>query len=80
MTHTFELNRRKIALKASSDLAVAERVMRHIRRRMDEEDWRPFTCKADAVQAWLRLGGIRAQVLEALNLQSCAEAQTDSNN
>ena len=68
MTDTFELNGRKIALKAISDRAVAKRVMRHIQRRMDEDDWRPFTCKADAVQAWLRLGGIRAQVLEALNL------------
>ena len=68
MTETFELNGRKIALKAFSDRAVAKRVTRHIRRRMDEDDWRPFTCKADAVQAWLRLGGIRAQVLEALNL------------
>ena len=68
MTDTFELSGRKIALKTSSDRAVAERVMRHIRRRMDEDDWRPFICKADAVQAWLRLGGIRAQVLEALNM------------
>ncbi len=68
MTDTFELNGRKIALKAFSDRAVVKRVMRHIQRRTDEDDWRPFTCKADAVQAWLRLGGIRAQVLEALNL------------
>ena len=68
MTHTFDLNGRKIALKAPSDRAVAERVMRHIRRRMDEDDWLPYTCKADAIQAWFRLGGIRAQVLEALNL------------
>ena len=68
MTDTFELNGRKIALKAFSDRAVAERVMRHIRRRMDEDDWRPYTSKADAVQAWFRLGGIRAQVLRALNL------------
>ena len=68
MTDTFEVNGRKIALKALSDRAVAKRVMRHIRRRMDEYEWWPFTCKADAVQAWLRLGGIRAQVLEALNL------------
>ena len=68
MTDTFQLNGRKIALKTFSDCSAAERVMRHIRRRMDEDDWRPFTCKADAVQAWLRLGGIRAQVLEALNL------------
>ena len=68
MSDTFELNGRQIVLKASSDRVVAERVLRHIQRRLDEDDWRPYTCKADAVQAWLRLGGIRAQVLEALNL------------
>ena len=68
MTDTFELNGRKIVLKASSDRVVAERVVRHIQRRIDEDDWRPYTCKADALQAWFRLGGIRAQVLEALNL------------
>ena len=68
MTDTFELNGRQIVLKASSDRVVAERVVRHIQRRIDEDDWRPYTCKADALQAWLRLGGIRAQVLEALNL------------
>ena len=68
MIDTFELNGQKIALKAFSDRAVAERVMRHIRRRMDEDNWRPFACMADAVQSWLRLGGIRAQVLEALYL------------
>ena len=68
MTDMFDLNGRKIALKALSDRAVAKWVMRHIPRRMDQDDRRPFTCKVDAVQAWLRLGGIRAQVLEALNL------------
>ena len=68
MTETFELNGRQIVLKAFSDRVVAERVMRHIQRRIDEDDWRPYTSKADAVQAWFRLGGIRAQVLEALNL------------
>ena len=68
MTDTFELNGQKIALKEFSDSAFAEQVMRHIRRRMVEDDWRPFTCKSDAVESWLRLGGIRAQVLEALNL------------
>ena len=47
---------------------MAERVVRHIQRRIDEDDWRPYTCKADALRAWLRLGGIRAQVLQALNL------------
>ena len=68
MTDTFELNGRQIVLKASSDRVVAERVMRHIQRRIDENDWRPYTCKANAVQAWFRLGGIRAQVIEAMNL------------
>ena len=68
MTETFELNGRQIVLKASSDRVVAERVVRHIQRRIDLDDWRPYTCKADALQAWFRLGGIRAQVLEALNL------------
>ncbi|MDC3185885.1 hypothetical protein OBA47_01455 [bacterium] len=68
MTDTFELNGRQIVLKASSDRVVAERVVRHIQRRIDEDDWRPYTCKADALQAWFRLGGIRAQVLKALNL------------
>ena len=68
MTDTFELNGRQIVLKASSDRVVAERVVRHIQRRIDLDDWRPYTCKADALKAWFRLGGIRAQVLEALNL------------
>jgi len=68
MTDTFELNGRQIVLNASSDRVVAERVVRHIQRRIDEDDWRPYTCKADALRAWLRLGGIRAQVLQALNL------------
>ena len=68
MTDTFELNGRQIVLKASSDRFVAERVVRHIQRRIDEDDWRPYTCKADALQAWFRLGGIRSQVLEALDL------------
>ena len=68
MSETFELNGRQIVLKASSDFVDAERAMRHIQRRMDEDDWRPYTSKADAVQAWFRLGGIRAQVLRALNL------------
>ena len=68
MTDTIELNGRKIALKASSGRVVAERVARQIQRRIEEDDWRSYNCKADAVQAWLRLGGIRAQVLEALNL------------
>ena len=68
MTDTFQLNGRKIVLNASSDRVVAERVVRHIQRRIDEDDWRPYTCKDDALQVWLRLGGIRAQVLQALNL------------
>ena len=68
MTNTFELNGKQILLEASSDRVVAERVMRHIQRRMDEDDWRPYRSQTDALRAWSRLGGIRAQVIEALNL------------
>tara|TARA_B100000405_G_scaffold196164_1_gene137517 strand:- start:89 stop:298 length:210 start_codon:yes stop_codon:yes gene_type:complete len=68
MTDSFELNGRQIILKASSDRVVVERVVRHIQRRIDEDDWRPYRSQADALRAWTRLGGIRAQVLEALNL------------
>ena len=68
MTEVFELNGREIVLQASSDRAVAERVTRHIQRRIDEDDWRPYRSKADALRAWTRLGGIRMKVLEALNL------------
>ena len=68
MSDTFELNGRQIVLKTPSDRVVAERVLRHIQLRMHEYECRPYTSKVDAVQAWFRLGGIRAQVLEALNL------------
>ena len=68
MNDTFELNGRSIVLQASSDRAVVERVTRHIQRRIDEDDWRPYRSQADALRAWTRLGGIRVQVLEALNL------------
>ena len=68
MTDTFELNGRQILLKASSDRVVAERVVRHIQRRLDEDDWRPYRSQSDALRTWIRLGGIRAQVLKALNL------------
>jgi hypothetical protein len=68
MTETTLVNGQRIVLTVPSDRVVAERVMRHIKRRMEEDDWRPYTCKADALRAWCRLGGIRVQVLHALNL------------
>ena len=68
MTDTFELNGRQIVLKASSDRVVYKRVLRHIQRRIEEDDWRPYRSRSDALRAWARLGGIRMQVLEALNL------------
>tara|TARA_B100002051_G_scaffold205720_1_gene196575 strand:- start:646 stop:855 length:210 start_codon:yes stop_codon:yes gene_type:complete len=68
MTDTFELNGRQIVLKAPSDRVVAERVVGHIQRRLVEDDWRPYRSQSDALRTWARLGGIRAQVLEALNL------------
>lgn len=68
MTETIWINGQALLLTVPSDRVVAERVLRHIQRRIDEDDWSPYTCKADALRAWTRLGGIRVQVLKALNL------------
>ena len=68
MIETLLVNGQEVVLKVPSDRVVAERVVRHIQRRIHEDDWRPYTCKADALRAWVRLGGIRVQVLHALNL------------
>ena len=62
------INGKTIDLSAPSDVAVAQRVAAHIQSRIEEDDWRPYRSQADALRAWTRLGGIRAQVLEALNL------------
>ncbi len=64
----FEVNGRLIHLNVPGDRAVARRVAFHMQRRMMENDWRPYTSKADALQAWSRLGGIRLKVLQALDL------------
>ena len=68
MIETLLVNGQQVVLKVPSDRVVAERVVRHIQRRIHEDDWSPYTCKADALRAWVRLGGIRVQVLHALNL------------
>ena len=68
MTEPFVVNGQRITLTAPSDRVVAERVVRHIQRRIDEDDWRPFRSRSDALRAWIRLEGIRAQVLTALKL------------
>ena len=68
MIETLLVNGQQVVLKVPSDRVVAERVVRHIQRRIHEDDWRPYTCKSDALRAWVRLGGIRVQVLHALNL------------
>ncbi len=68
MIETLLVNGQQVVLKVPSDRVVAERVVRHIQRRIHEDDWRPYTCKADALRAWVRLGGIRVQVLYALKL------------
>ena len=62
------LNGYTIHLKAASDAKVAERVAAQMQRRVKEDDWRPYQSKAEAVQAWSRLGGIRLQVMQALGL------------
>ena len=77
MSHEWLLNGRVIHLEAPSDRAVAERVAQHMKRRITEDDWRPYASKADALQAWRRLGGIRLQVLQALQLIDASDSQND---
>lgn len=64
----FILNGRQIELRVASDRAVAERVAKHMQRRLDEDDWRPYSSKAKALEAWSKLGGIRVSVLRALEM------------
>ena len=64
----FLLNGKQIKLEAASDRLVAERVAKHMQRRIKEDDWRPYSSKAKALEAWSRLGGIRVAVLKALDL------------
>ena len=66
MTSEGSLN--DLNLKAASDTRVAERVAKHLQRRIQEDDWRPYRSKEEAVRAWSRLGGIRVQVMHALGL------------
>ena len=66
MTSEGSLN--DLNLKAASDARVAERVAKHFQRRIQEDDWRPYRSKEEALRAWSRLGGIRVQVMQALGL------------
>ena len=66
MTSEGSLN--DLNLKAASDTRVAERVAKHLQRRIQEDDWRPYRSKEEAVRAWSRLGGIRVEVMQALGL------------
>ena len=62
------INGKTIDLSAPSDVAVAQRVAAHIQRRIEEDDWRPYKSKEEAVAAWSKLGGIRVKVMDALGL------------
>ena len=64
----YELNGKLIGLSVPSDRLVVDRVARHMQRRLAENDWRPYGSQVDALQAWARLGGIRVDVLRALDL------------
>tara|TARA_B100001057_G_scaffold274348_1_gene274615 strand:- start:1072 stop:1314 length:243 start_codon:yes stop_codon:yes gene_type:complete len=68
MTTEHSLNGQTLNLKAASDARVAERVAQHLQRRIEEDDWRPYKSKEEALRAWSRLGGIRLQVIKALGL------------
>ena len=63
-----KINGKTIHLSAPSDVAVAQRVAGHMQRRIEEDDWRPYKNKAEAVAAWSKLGGIRVKVMDALGL------------
>ena len=62
------INGKTIDLNAPSDVAVAQRVAGHLQRRIEENDWRPYKSKKEAVAAWSKLGGIRVKVMDALGL------------
>jgi len=62
------INGQTLQLRAKSDVLVAQRVVRHMQRRIDENDWRPYRSQDQAIKAWSRLGGIRLQVMRALGL------------
>ena len=62
------INGKTIDLSAPSDVAVAQRVAAHLQRRIEEDDWRPYKSKAEAVAAWSKLGGIRLKVMDAFGL------------
>ena len=68
MTTESSLNGQTLNLKAASDIRVAERVAQHLQRRIEEDDWRPYKSKEEALRAWSQLGGIRLQVMQALGL------------
>ena len=64
----FLLNGKRIKLEVASDRLVVERVAKHMQRRISEDDWRPYSSKAKALEAWSRLGGIRVAVMQALDM------------
>ena len=68
MSIEVEVDGAKFQLQRPSDVAVLKRVLAHFQRRVVEDDWRPFNCQQDAIKTWRRLGGIRFQVIEALDL------------
>ena len=63
-----ELNGTTIYFDRPSDKAVVQRVAAHIQRRIDEDEWRPYASKADALAARVELGGMRLKVLQAFDL------------
>ena len=68
MNNEFLLNGKRIRLELASERLIAARVAKHMQRRISEDDWRPYSSKARALEAWSRLGGIRVAVLQALDM------------
>lgn len=59
-----------LSVPFKSDAVVARRIAAHLERRINENDWRPFRTKDEAIAAWAKLGGLRLAVLRAYKLIS----------
>ncbi len=57
-----------ISVRFKSDAVVVRRVAAHIERRLNDNDWRPYRTKDEAIAAWSKLGGLRLAVLRAYKL------------
>lgn len=68
MGRELTVNSQTIHLNAPRDGTDAERVARHFQHMIEEDDWRPYKNKAEAIAAWSKLSGNRVKMIDALGL------------